>query len=138
MKRKNAGHPIVLYHFCAAHTLTRILEEGLTKGMTPVWEAGALRMEHGTQWLTAEKDPRRQSWHTYNLVNYSRTAYRLTISIPYSHRKKLAKAADYIRRFPPENAGLIDDWEGSAAWYVYTGTIPPAWIIGHTRTEAAP
>ena len=138
MKKKKAGAAIVLYHFCAARDVRSIMENGLTKGLTPVFEDGALRFEHGTQWLTAEKDPAKQSWHTHTLVSYSRTAYRLTVSIPHSHRKKLHKAAEFIRQFPEENAGLVNDWEGSASWYVFQGTIPPAWIVGVQRTEAAP
>lgn len=135
-KNRNAGPPITLYHFCAAHSLRSILAEGLTLGMTPVFENGEMHIEHGTQWLTADKNPQRQSWHTHTLVPYSRTAYRLTVNIPHSRRKKLLSAAEHIQRFPEENKGLVENWPGSEHWYVYAGKIPPEWIVGYKRTEA--
>lgn len=52
---------MVLYHFCAKHFLPGILRDGLTLGVTPVIENGLLRFEIGQQWLTAEKDPRKQA-----------------------------------------------------------------------------
>lgn len=129
------GRKITLYHFCAAHDLRSILYGGITEGCTPVWEEGRLRAERKTQWLTADGDPGHQSWNTRQVLPYSRTAYRLTVNIPHSHRKKLLQAKDFMERYPEENAGLVTDWPGSESWYVFLGTIPPAWIAGHRHTE---
>lgn len=134
-KKGRSGAPITIYHFCAAHSVRGILTEGLTKGMTPVQKDGEMRFMQRTQWLTADKDPARQSWNTHSLVPYSRAAYRLTVSIPYSHRKKLIKATEFIKALPEENIGLVGDWAGSENWYVYIGVIPPKWIIGYDRMK---
>lgn len=80
---------MVLYHFCAKRFLSGILRDGLTRGGTPIIEGGMMRIQMGHQWLTAEKDPRKQSWNTHNLISYSRTAVRLTVRIPDSYQKKL-------------------------------------------------
>jgi len=122
-----------LYHFCAAHDLRSILANGLTEGGTPIWENGKMRVVWNTQWLTADKDPARQSWNTRHILPYSRTAYRLTIMIPFNRRKKLIPAIEFISRFPEENASLVTDWPGSENWFVFLGTIPPTWIVGHKK-----
>jgi len=134
MKTKR-GAPIILYHFCAAQDVGAILREGITKGVTPVWKGDELRFLENTQWLTEEKDPARQSWNTQHVVNYSRTAYRLTVSIPHSHRKKLIVATEFVKALPEENASLTADYPGSEHWYVFRGRILPEWIIGKTKTE---
>lgn len=134
-KKKKPGPAITMYHFCAARDVRAIVAEGLTKGMTPMEKDGMVGLIQGTQWLTADKDPARQSWNTNTLVPYSRTAYRLTINIPHSHRKKLVTAAEFAKELPPNNMGLLD-WPGSEHWHIYLGNIPPAWIVGVQRTEA--
>ena len=133
MKKKSTGPAAVMYHFCAAHFLRSILSQGLTLGMTPATKDGAVGLIPGTQWLTKDRDPQRQSWNTNNLVPYSRTAYRLTISIPHSHRKKLVKAADFMKELGDE-VGLME-WPGSDNWYIFLGKIPPTWIVGVKRME---
>lgn len=122
---------MILYHFCARHSLLDILRDGLTLGRTPVFENGMIHLEFGQQWLTAEKDPRKQSWNTHTLVPYSRTAARLTVRIPDNYRKKLVKAADLAKTLPPEGRYFITDYAGSEAWYIYKGRIPPKWIVGY-------
>ncbi len=136
--KKKQGKPITLYHFCAAHDLRSILDSGLTEGCTPIWENGKCRVERNTQWLTADKEPSRQSWNTRHVLPYSRTAYRLTVTIPYSHRKKIIPAKDFMAQYPEENASLVTGWPGSENWFVFRGIIPPAWIVGHKRMEETP
>lgn len=128
---------VVLYHFCAIQSLRDILRDGLTLGMTPVFAENSMSLIHGNQWLTAEKDPRKQSWNTHNLVTYSRTAVRLTVIIPDSYRKKLVKAADLAKTLPPEGRYIITDYAGSEAWYIYKGRIPPEWIVGYELMKEA-
>lgn len=134
MKKKSPGPAITIYHFCAARDVRSIMEYGLSRGMTPIEKDGLVALLPWTQWLTTDKDPAHQSWNANNLVPYSRTAYRLTIRIPYSHRKKLIKATDFVKKLPPDNMGLMD-WPGSENWYVYIGGIPPMWIVGVKKTE---
>ena len=128
---------MVLYHFCAKRFLPGILRDGLTLGGTPIIEGGMMRFQMGHQWLTAEKDPRKQSWNTHNLVSYSRTAVRLTVSIPDSYRKKLVKATDLAKTLPPEGRYIITDYAGSEAWYIYKGRSPPKWILGYELMKEA-
>lgn len=128
---------MVLYHFCAKHCLNDILRDGLTLGMTPVFTANSMSIMRGHQWLTAEKDPRKQSWNTHNLISYSRTAVRLTVCIPDNYRKKLIKATDLVKTLPPEGRYIITEYAGSEAWYIYKGRIPPKWILGYELMEEA-
>ena len=128
---------MVLYHFCAKRFLPGILRDGLTKGGTPIIENGIMRFQIGHQWLTAEKDPRKQSWNTHNLISYSRTEVRLTVSIPDSYRKKLIKATDLVKTLPQEGWYIITDYAGSEAWYIYKGRIPPKWIVGYELIKEA-
>ena len=128
---------MILYHFCAIHSLRDILRDGLTLGMTPVLTENNMQLIHGHQWLTSEKDPRKQSWNTHNLVTYRRTAVRLTVYIPNSYRKKLVKATDLAKTLPPEGRYIITDYAGSEAWYIYKGRIPPKWIVGYELMKEA-
>ena len=128
---------MVLYHFYAKRFLPGILRDGLTLGGTPIIEGGMMRLQIGQQWLTSEKDPRKQSWNTHNLVTYSRTEVRLTVSIPDSYRKKLVKATDLAKTLPPEGRYIITDYAGSEAWYIYKGRVPPSWIVGYELMKEA-
>lgn len=126
---------MILYHFCATHSLRGILRDGLTMGRTPIIERNTMRFEQGQQWLTAEKNPQKQSWATRVLVPYSRIAVRLTVKVPDSHRKKLVKATEFVKELPPESRAFVTEYEGSGAWYIYRGRIPPAWIVGYKKME---
>lgn len=128
---------MILYHFCAKRFLPGILRDGLTLGGTPIIEGGMMRLQMGQQWLTSEKDPRKQSWNTHNLISYSRTEVRLTVSIPDSYRKKLVKATDLVKTLPQEGRYIITDYDGSEAWYIYKGRIPPSWIVGYELMKEA-
>ena len=127
---------MILYHFCAAQAVPSIMRYGLTLGMLPLYELTGYSLEPNYQWLTVEKDPKKQSWTEYNMVPYSRTAYRLTIRIPDSYRKKLIRATELVKGLRENQRHIVDDWAGSDAWYVYHGRIPPEWIIGKQRCES--
>ena len=125
---------MVLYHFCAAHMIPSIMKHGLTLGQWP--RIGELHKNWPKcQWLTKDPNPKNQSWATRRLVSYSRTAYRLTVKIPDSHHRKCVKATDYIKDLPDYEHSLITEWDGSENWYVYTGNIPPKWIVGCRKME---
>ena len=126
---------MTLYHFCAAHMLESIKQQGLTLGHTPIFINDREAFIGGTQWLTAESSADKQSWATSILIPYRRTAYRLTIIIPGGHMYKLFRAADFIKRLPDGDESLIAGWDGSDQWYVYKGKVPAKWIIEIIRTE---
>ncbi len=128
---------MILYHFAPAHLVSQILQDGLTLGTFPLYEDGELQFLPRCQWLTLEPDERKQSWATKSLIDYNRTAYRLTIAIPDSHHKKLIRASDFIRGFPQEACRLIEDWPGSDKWYIFRGRIPPKWILGCHAVKSA-
>lgn len=110
------------------------MQEGLTLGKFPLIGSAGFDFIESCQWLTVESDPSKQSWATRNLVPYSRTAYRLTINIPDSFRKKLIKAGDFVKDMPPENQEIVANWAGSENWYIYKGKIPAKWIVGCHKT----
>lgn len=134
MKNKNCA-TLTIYHFCAAHMKDNILAEGLTKGYFPYWEGNNLKPIPQCQWLTTDPDPRNQSWATQHLINYSRTAFRLTIVIPKSHHKKLVRALDFVRNMPVQDQQLVTGWAGGDKWYIYRGNIPAKWIVGCHQME---
>ena len=134
-RRRRHEHGLI--SFLRKTFLPGILREGLTKGGTPIIEGGMIRLQMGHQWLTAENDPRKHSWNTHNLVSYSRTEVRLTVSIPDSYRKKLVKATDLVKTLPPEGRDIITDYGGSESWYIYKGRIPPSWIVGYELMKEA-
>ena len=126
---------MILYHFCAAFMKDSILAEGLTEGAFPHWEGTDLKPIPRCQWLTVDSDPRNQSWATQHVIDYSRTAFRLTINIPNSHHKKLVRALDFIRNMSAEDQQLVTGWAGGDKWYIYRGNIPPKWIVGCHKIE---
>lgn len=128
---------MTLYHFCAAHMKNSILANGLTEGKFPHWEGNNLQPIPRCQWLTADPNPRNQSWATQHVIDYSRTAYRLTVNIPDSYRKKLFRALDFVRDMPIEDHQLVNGWPGGENWYIYCGNIPAKWIVGCRRMKEA-
>lgn len=125
---------MILYHFCAAHMLPSIRENGLTLGKYPIFES-PINEWPKCQWLTSNKDPKAQSWATRHLIPYSRTAYRITVRVPDSYHKKLIQAVRYAMNLPEKDRAIVTEWPGSENWYVYLGKIPPKWIIGCKRME---
>lgn len=121
---------MTLYHFCAAHMVQAIRENGLTLGGFPLFEKGKAQFLPNHQWLTVEPDSRKQSWATSNMIDYSRTDYRLTVNIPESRRRKLVRAADFVKDMPEESRFIVENWDGSDKWYIYLGKIPAKWIVG--------
>jgi hypothetical protein len=124
-----------LYHFAPEHLIPAIKKEGLTEGVFPVLKDEIWSLIPRCQWLTTEPDRRKQSWATRNLIQYDRTAYRLTIRIPNNRLKKLRQAAEYIKTFPENQRGIIESFEGSDHWYIFFGKIPPQWIMGCHRLK---
>lgn len=126
---------MTLYHFCAAHMKDDIMRCGLTLGQFPFLSGGEYQLITRCQWLTAEPDSREQSWATQNMIDYSRTAYRLTINIPDNYHKKIVLATDFVKDMSEESAQIVTGWPGSDKWYIYRGIIPANWIVGCKKTE---
>jgi|GEM_PF-507314 len=119
-----------LYHFAPAHLLGPIMTDGLTLGKLPIMnDDGELQsFIWPCQWLTSNGDWDKQSWATSQLIDYDRTAYRLTVAIPKAQRDNLFEAWDYCMRLPSPGHRLVEDWPGSEHWYLFLGQIPPGWI----------
>lgn len=128
---------MTLYHFCAERNKNSILLEGLTLGQFPQFSNGQYKFLPRCQWLTTEPDPKKQSWATQNLIDYSRTEYRLTVNIPDSYHKKLVRATDFVKDMPEEAQQIVTGWNGSENWYIYRGNIPAKWIVGCKRMREA-
>ena len=121
---------MVLYHFCAAHMKSAILQNGLTLGLYPI-QGKLLKDWPKCQWLTKDPDPEKQSWATRNILSYSGTAYRLTVKIPDNYCwKKLQPAEQFVAEMSEDDRKPITEYLGSENWYVYLGRIPPKWIVG--------
>lgn len=121
---------MILYHFCATFSEDRILSEGIRLGQFAYFHDGHYQFIPKCQWLTKDPDPKNQSWATQHLIDYGRTAYRMTVNIPQSHHKKLIPAADFVRNMPDEAKSVIYGWPGSENWYIFRGDIPAKWIVG--------
>lgn len=120
-----------LYHFTPAHMVEDVLRQGLTKGLIPILDdqtGRPLGFQGSCQWLTSDKNFNAQSWATSQLIGQDRTAYRLTIIVPKTHRKELWQAHQYLPHLNPGTRHLITDWEGSECWYLFLGKIPSGWI----------
>lgn len=128
---------MILYHFCPVHMVESIRKNGLTLGKVPVMGDGHYSFIDNCQWLTNDKDPKKQSWATSQLIPYSRTAYRLTIEIPASRRKRLVRAIDFVKVLPEDAREVVTAWPGHEHWYIFRGRIPPAWIVGCREMKGA-
>lgn len=120
---------VILYHFVPAHLLEIIKREGLTLGVLPVKEgkkwsdSGKEYLLKNVQWLTKNPDFSAQFWAVKVIFNYDRTAYRITISIPKSHRSKLLRWS--IVSTPDNYLNRCPGWQD---WYIFKGRIPPGWF----------
>lgn len=130
------------YHFTAAHLLKPILEQGLTRGCTPVFTrtpaphispiSGFIRH---TQWLTTNKDFR-QDWcfPEFSSLPYDRNAFRLTIVIPNTHRDQLFTWDDFYRtQVLPKGLRKFPGFDNRQhcnpdLWRIFVGAIHPLWI----------
>ncbi|MCK9577751.1 MAG: hypothetical protein M0R51_17725 [Clostridia bacterium] len=126
---------MILYHFCAEFSKDGILSEGIRLGQFAYFTNGDYKFIPNCQWLTKDANPKNQSWATTNIIDYSRTAYRMTINIPNNRHKKLIRAVDFVHDMSGEAKQIVNGWFGSENWYIYCGKIPPQWILGCHRME---
>ena len=123
-----------LYHFTSPDRVESVRREGLTTGAIPIdfRDGGNVLWHH--IWLTASPFLIDQVWAT-NFTGFApeRTAFRLTVVIPKSHRRLLSYWPEYARQNPRitvKTAKILNasDPYGGAVWYVFRGRIRPAWI----------
>lgn len=126
---------IKLYHFCAAQDVESIKRQGLTLGMCPVVTDYGIKFIKKCQWLTKDMNPEAQNWATSHVLNYSRTAYRLTVVISGKHIKKLISATEFAKELPKVAQQVVTEWPGSENWYIYRGKILPQWIKEIVKME---
>lgn len=126
----------ILFHFCSARDIEKIKAEGLTKGLCPIINGSLVRFIANCQWLTLNGNPDKQTWATSHMIDYSRTDYRLTISIPRKHTRALFKAKDFIQDAVPKRSQyFVTNYPGADDWYVYRGAILPKWIRNIEKME---
>ena len=120
-----------LYHFAPAHMVDGIIAGGLTKGATPGLNSygGLVGFITDTQWLTKESDFNKQAWATQKLIDYDRTAYRLSVVIPITHYNNLYDMDKFLKYIIQDGTKtMIRETPGNKDWYVYLGKIPADWI----------
>lgn len=120
---------MTFYHFCADKHVKKILRQGLTIGALTEPTPQGYIIHIGWIWLTTDPDPNNQSWNTMNAINYSRTAWRLTVDIPDSERKRIYSRFGIASVYPACDM-LFKGFKGSESWRVYHGMIPKEWIVG--------
>ena len=118
---------MTLYHFCADKHVNKILRDGITIGALVEPTPQGCIIHKGWIWLTTDPDPKDQSWDTRNLVKYSRTAWRLTVAIPDSERKRVYSRFGIVSIYPA--CDMLFYLKGSESWRVYHGMIPKEWIV---------
>ena len=123
-----------IYHFCADRLLWRILKDGLTMGGVAVPEKKGFVMYTGWVWLTCDPDPTHQSWATQNFVQYSRTAWRLTIEIPELWLKNIFDRQQLSEAVPGAEI-VFDGYPYSEQWRAFNGRIPREWIKAAEKME---
>lgn len=124
---------MILYHFCADRHIKSILRSGLTKGgLTEITPHGFI-LHAGWVWLTTDLDAKKQSWATRNAIQYSRTAWRLTVEIPDDELDRIYDR-QRLQMVYPLTAPLFEGWPGSENWRVYHGRIPREYIKAYERS----
>lgn len=122
------------YHFTAAHLLSAIQREGLTRGVIPIIDGGKL---HGFispyQWLTTNGSFV-QDWQTHSHLPYKRNAVRLTVKIPKS---SMVKVVPWLG-LDITSHEVLDSFGDPENWMVFDGKIPAGWIRGIETNPEVP
>ena len=126
---------MIIYNFCAKRDLKSILRNGLNKGCVTLPTETGWELFTGYIWLTLDGKANRQSWNTNQLIKYNRCARRLTIQIPDFIAKERLLTRQQLEAIFPGVGYLFDGWKGSENWRVFTGSIPPEWIIEAIETD---
>lgn len=128
MKAQKELDGAIMYHFCAEQHVKKILKEGLTKGgVVEFGPKNTMKLHTGWIWLTSNGLRQFQKWEGKILIPYSRTAWRLTIHIPYVEMHRLYDREKLLKIYP--GAEELFRVEGSRSWKVFRGQIPKEWIL---------
>jgi len=123
-----------LCHFTAVHLLDGCKRDGLTLGRVPWSDGRTVELRPGLQWLTT--NPKwEQSWHNpeFSSLPYSRTAVRITVSIPPIYRKRVLKWLRYCKG--NKLTRDLNSYGDPENWRIFRGAIPPEWF---TAIEVRP
>ncbi len=119
---------MILYHFCANRHIRNILHKGICiGGVTEILPTGYV-VHSGWIWLTLNGNPKEQTWDGGLLIRYSRTAWRLTVSIPDNKLERLYDRQRITGLYPGANT-LFAGFRGAEDWRIFKGAIPAKWII---------
>jgi hypothetical protein len=128
---------MTLYHFTSLKHIRGCLAEGLTKGHVPT-QLEPPELASGWQWLTTDESFQ-QSWNTMTNLDYDRTAYRITITLPYYAAGKVyrweKKGPKLCKRSTYETLSSQGDPEN---WRLFKGTLHPQWMVDVTAKEGHP
>jgi hypothetical protein len=124
------GTPSVLYHSTQKSRLAQIRRQGLRPYVPgKVWGVADPAMTRGKPviWLRADRNTWHHSKHPNKKLR-NPDQILLTVLIDWS----APKLKHYMSWFDPSKK---KDWflvskNNPAAWFVYFGKIPPAWIVG--------
>ena len=118
---------MTLYHFTSPKHIHGVLRDGLSMGRVLI-SMDPLRACSGYQWLTTNPDWE-QSWNTMTNLDYDRTAYRLTISIPRIARSKLIKWVPHGKRMVEPHAWRALNSDGTPEnWVLFKGVVRRQWF----------
>jgi len=135
-----------LFHYTALHHAEEIRASGgITRGAVPIPSADGRSLAgigSGWQWLTTD-DGWAQSWATRQSIDCDRTECRFVVVVPLEELHRLFRWDREAGRFgfTPETARRFAELGGgtaasSAAWYVFKGSIPAAWLVALERRPA--
>lgn len=136
---------MLLYHYTAKEYLPLILAEGLTRGDVPTSPTEGMN----AVWLTSDSaadghgltDGRELTDREKQMAGIAPTqsarfpnkrAIRLQVRIPQGDRNLMVWSKWARKRLNPDWYRILDEAGGgkSQSWYLYWGTVPPAWIAG--------
>lgn len=135
---------MTLYHFTTQKHLDGIRKRGLALGIVP-W-ALTEGKDHfsfvpGWQWLTQESDWN-QDWDApffgTAALPFRRTDVRITVSIPALYDYRAVRWLAWEARMKPPSAEFFDRYRSARFWYLYHGTIPPAWFLAIDQNPNRP
>lgn len=116
----------ILYHFTTTQNADAIKKHGITNGVTPVNEKGAIAFARHTQWLTIDPNVENQSWATRGRTG---AIVKVNIPVPLAREKLIPFNLFCVALGEKMVKGFDAKPELTKNWYVYLGNIPPQWIV---------
>lgn len=128
-----------LYHFTADQFLRGIRNEGITRGVFPLFIKNKLVFVKNCQWLTLNPSFE-QPWHDpeFSTLPYDRRRNRLTITIPKKHRHLLLDWNSIKMGYQEYFIKDFDFHSDRENWHIFKGRIRPSWIREIEKRDAIP